>query len=261
MAVPEIVPRDHLASESTEALRERLTRALLRTADDLREMAAIVGELEARGEDLSTLRLGLVDHLRRIAAGQLLPDLVVRLSGFPLLLRHAAVLPLPDQRRLAQGDPVPLAVWREGRVEFRQVDPLTLSAAQTRQIFARARLRTEAEQVSVLEERAANRRPFRAKRSRVWVDRERGGIVVGRAFAPHDEVLRALAELAQADYDDDAEGEAPLVVKLAEAELRQIKTRAARTGTTMTRLVRRALAAAGLLRENPTAAPESPAGT
>lgn len=159
-----------LSSETTDRLRERLAQILARTAEDLIEMARIVRELESRGEDLSGLRLGMIDYLRRIAAGQLLPGLVVRLSGQP-----------------------------------------------------------------------------RRRRERVRADRERGGIVVGRAFARLDEVLRALAELSQADYDDEAEGGGPVPVQLTAAEHRQLKIRAAQANTTMGRLVRRALAAAGLL--------------
>lgn len=244
----EIVARDDIHSETSEALRDRLKRALTRTASDLVEMALIVRELEGRGEDLSSLRLGLVDHLRRIAAGQLLPDLVVRFSGFPALLQIASSLALPDQERLAGDKPLPLAVWREGRIEWREVDPLSLTWAQLRQVFAGTRFRSQAEQVSRLEDAATKRvaRP-RPARSHVRADRERGGLVCGRSFAAHDEVLAALAELAQADYDDEVEGDAPLVVKLSAAELRQIKVRAARTGTTMGRLVRRALVAAGLI--------------
>lgn len=239
-----------LAAMPTEALKERLTSLLARTADDLREMASIVGELESRGEDLSALRLGIVDHLRRIAAGQLLPEVVVRFSGFPALLRIAIHLPLPDQRKLADGEPLDVAVWRDGSVDWRRVDPLGMTRDQLQLVFAGDRIRTQSEQISVLESQA--RKPQDEKhqpsRRRVKADQQRGGLVIGRAFAPLADVLSALADLRGtpiAELDDELEV-STLMLKLPANEHTRLKILAAQSGTTMVDLVRRALYAHGL---------------
>src|SRR5690606_35817556 len=144
-----------LTSETTDSLKSRLTSLLAQTADDLRQMAAIVAELERRGEDMQELRIGIVDHLRRIAAGQLLPEIVVKFSGFPMMLRIAARLPIPDQQRLVADEPLDMAVWRGEQIEWRKVDPLALTTEQIRVVFADDRIRSQQEQVSILEQRAA----------------------------------------------------------------------------------------------------------
>ena len=229
-------------------LKNRLSGLLARTADDLREMAAIVAELERRGEDLSGLRLGIVDHLRRIAAGQLLPEIVVRYAGYPQLLRVATGLPLPDQEKMLGESSVQLAVWREGRVEFRQVDPLCLSPAQLRQVYAGDRIRSESEQIGYLESRAAPAKPKPVRRGKVWADRQRGALRYGKAVLAVGDVLAALAELRGFDDDGTAEDAeiAPTVFRATEAEQRALKIAAAQSNCTITDLIRRALWAAGI---------------
>lgn len=240
-----------LADQTTDALREQLSSLLARTADDLREMAAIVGELERRGEDLSGLKLGIIEHLRRIATGQLLPEIVVRFSGFPQLLRIAVHLPLGDQRRLIEHGVVSLACWRDGKIEFRRVDPLALSGPQVRQAFASDRIRSDAEQVSYLETHpgALGRLKRTPSRARVRADKGRGGVRIGRSFASAAEVLGALAELrgfGRLVGDDDA-SYVQAAVRISESELRTLKTAAAQGGCSLSDLIRRALWAAGLV--------------
>lgn len=90
--------------QSTEELKQELSQLLGITADKLVRLAVIVTELESRGEDLRDLRMGILPILRKIGLGQLLPDLVVMLSGKPALLNKAAKLPLDRQKRIVDGD-------------------------------------------------------------------------------------------------------------------------------------------------------------
>jgi hypothetical protein len=237
-----------LSTRSTDELRAQLAETLEITVANLLRMAAIVAELERRGVDLADLRLGLVGYLRQIAHGRLAARAVVRFAERPLLLRSVSSLPLPDQERLAEGERVQLAVHQEGAVTHRLVDPLDLSADQVRRVFGRDGLRTVEQQVPLLEERRAAPRKRAPRRGTVSADSERSGLRIGRSFAPLEEVLAALAELADADYDETAEGEAALVLKLSAAQHQQLKVRAARSRSSMTTLALRALAAYGLLR-------------
>lgn len=242
-------PATDLAAESSDQLKGRLAHLLGRSADDLREMASIVAELEHRGEDLSGLRLGIVDHLRRIAAGQLLPEVVVRFAGYPQLLRVVTALPLPDQQRLLDEGSVSLAVWREGRIEFRRADPLCLPPAQLRQVFAGDRLRNDAEQVSYLETQATPRPRRTQKRGHVKADLQRGGVRIGRAFAPIGDVMEALADLrgmAKAETAEDDQW-TQTSLRLTQAELRAVKTAAAQADTSVGEILRRALWTCGML--------------
>jgi hypothetical protein len=74
---------DDLSVLSTVELRQELIKSLGITADNLVRLAWIVRLLEEKGEDLSDLKLGLLTHLRKIAYGQVLPELVVRFASSP----------------------------------------------------------------------------------------------------------------------------------------------------------------------------------
>lgn len=243
---------DLIRSCSTEELHQQLAQALSSTAQNLIRMAAIVRELEDRGEDLSQLRLGMTRYLRKIAYGQVSPQVVVRFGEYPLLVDRVAALPTPDQERLCSGEPVRLMLLTEHGTDHRMLDPLALNRHQIAQIFDRDRLRTDAEQIAWLEGRQPRLQQDRKrpKKQRVRADPERGGIVVGRAFASLDEVLHALAELKHADYEADLEGEenVPTVIHTTAAEKQQLKVRAAKSNASMADLIRRALVAYGLIR-------------
>ena len=146
-----------LASATTEELRRELAAALEVTAHQLLRLASIVAELERRGEDLAGLKLGLLGYLRRIAAGQLLPELVVLYQGSPAVLRAASMLPPADQRRLASGEPFELVVPRpDGHGwDTRLVEPSWLRPSQLRQLIGPAGIRPAGEQIALLESRAA----------------------------------------------------------------------------------------------------------
>lgn len=244
----ELVSNSELAALSSDRLRARLAEVMTTTAEGLREMASIVGELERRGEDLSDLRIGIVDHLRRIASGQLLAEVVIKCAGQPRLLSIAARLPLEDQRRLVSGQPFDLAVWRSGKIEWRKIDPLSATPSQLMQLFHVDRVRTQSEQVSLLEQSGSTARPKKTTvKAKAKADPIRNGIKVGRSFVPLEDVLLALAELAQADYDDTVEDEeASVAVRLSAAQHQQLRARAAKSKSTMAFLIRRAMAAAGL---------------
>lgn len=215
-------------------------------------MAAIVRELEDRGEDLSQLRLGMTRYLRKIAYGQVSPEVVVRFGEYPLLVDRVAALPTPDQQKLCSGEPVRLMLLTERGTDHRMVDPLALNRHQIAQIFDRDRIRTDAEQVAWIEGRAPRLQQDRKrpKKQRVRADADRGGIIVGRAFATLDEVLHALAELKYADYETDREEEeqSATPVYLTAAEKQQLKIRAARSNASMADLIRRAMVTCGLIR-------------
>lgn len=234
---------------STVELRDQLAGQLQLTADHLLRLALIIRELEDRGEDLSNFRLGLMPYLRQIAYGQVAPEIVVRYAGFPSLIQRVSRFPMPDQVRIASGEPVPLVVLRGEKTDVRQVDPLHLTREQLHQVFAQDHIRSVSEQAVIAEQRLLEPpKPVRTKRSRVKADPERSGIRIGRAFGALEEVLAALAQLSEADYDETSEGEATLVIKLSAAQHQQLKVRAARSSASMNDLARRALAAAGLLK-------------
>lgn len=199
-AVPPLPTAYELGAMSTQQLRAALAQSLTMSAQHLAYLAAVWGELERRGEDLSDLRTGLAVYLPQIAAGRLEAAAVIRFAGQPTVLRSLAGLPLERQRELAQGAPVPvLAVNARGEYETIELPAYTLTAAQARMVFDGDKIRSLDEQRATLEAarvtRAARVRPGAA--NRVRYDAKADVIRVGRVSATVGETTTALAEAAR----------------------------------------------------------------
>jgi hypothetical protein len=235
-----------------EDLRKALAESLARTASELIRLAWIVRLLEERGEDLEDLKLDLLPHLRLIAYGQLSPELVVRYGQSPAVMRAARGLPMPDQERLAGGEPLPMAFLRaDGTADCVMVDPARLTAAQVRRVLSSGRIRSFAEQVILLRDPPPSKpRPKSQVVGRARVGPSRDGIIAGGHFIPKADLVAALAVMAgaeaPADEDDDG-GKRVVALNLTEAQHERLKAAADAGHTKMARLIRRALAAYGLI--------------
>ena len=157
-------------------------------------MSRLVGELERRGEDLSELKLGMLGYLRRIAAGQMLPEIAARYFGQPLLLSRASSMPLPDQERLVADQSVEVyEVDEDGQTSARRIPAHLLSAGQIRQVIGRNGIRGEQEQLLYARE---NRHKIRTEDG-VVLDVRRRGIRVGQTFIPAKDLAGYLARLSE----------------------------------------------------------------
>jgi hypothetical protein len=231
-------------------LRQELLGALEMTVRQVIRLAVIFRRLEELGEDLSDLRLSILPYVRRIAYGQMAPEVLVQFQGSPALLRAVGQLPLPDQLRISAGDPIKLL---EESGDHRLVPALNLSPEEMRQAFGAAHLRDEAEQATWLRTRrlrAAVPKAAPNRIGRILIDRQRGGLVLGRSFFSPGDVLSALALLADPEYREEPTSaeSATVVIKTSESDHRRLKIAAATNGTTIGSLVRRALRAAGIIR-------------
>lgn len=250
---PAACPPD-LFEMSREQLRDAMAESLGRTAAELVRLAWIVRLLEERGEDLTDLKLDLVPYLRLIAYGQLSPELVVRYGHSSGIMKVARGLPLPDQDCLARGDRVPMAILRpDGSTDQQMADPSLMTTEQIRQVFALGRIRSIEEQVLILRDRPA-RKPKRRPQSvgRVHVTTVGDGIIVEGRFIPKADVVGALAMMAnpetrEQDDEDEDDSRKALVVYLLESQHERLKQAADKGKTKMATLVRRALAAYGLI--------------
>lgn len=192
--------RADLSGLATEELRQQLAEALRITALDFVRLAMIVTELESRGEDLETLKIGILHHLRKIACGQLLPDVVVRFYLMPVLISAIGNLPIPDQQRLASGELVQVAIQTpNGDLTHRLADPLEMTQAQRKQVFAKDHIRNLAEQRNFLDQQqtiqgtASKRTPEHIGQLRI--DPERRGVVVARTFVSLSDLEAAVRVL------------------------------------------------------------------
>lgn len=178
----------------TPALRAELASALGHTAKQLVRLAVIWVELESRGEDLSALRTGLGTYLPAIAAGTVAPEAVVAFAGQKALLRAVISLPPDEQRRLAAGGTVPMAVASEDGYTHRMVSLAALPARAIYQVFGDRCVRSVPAQIAIL---SAAPPPWKGdgkpiRRGRITVDRKNGIIRVGRAVAQLTEVVAAM---------------------------------------------------------------------
>jgi len=237
-----------LSTLTSNQLRTELTASLARTVAEFRRLAWIVRLLEERGEDLTDLRLSLLPYLRKIAYGQLLPEIMIRFSQSPGVMRVVASLPMPDQEKLANGERIPMAIRTpDGKLDKRLVDPLGLRADQLSLVFTSNSIRPIEDQMARLE---TPTKPPRQKTltmiGRMRPDEKLGGAWVGRTFIPKADMVRVLALLAGPDNDDDS-GRHQIAITLNDAQHERLD-KAARDGATkMSRLIQRSMRATGLI--------------
>lgn len=183
---------EKFSSMSTEELKDELKRHWEVGVDRIIRVSAIIRILEDRGEDLSDVRNGMLHYFRKVAFAQLLPAVIEKFVGQPLLLNRAAAMPISDQERLIADSPLKLMSIENGKTDHRMVEPTKLRAAEIRQIFARDHLRDEGEQVSWLREK---RVASRVASSEVEVDTKRKELVVGGVRITLSELITYLARI------------------------------------------------------------------
>ncbi len=179
--------------DSVQELRGLLVEAMSVTVEKVVQVAVIVRRLEELGDDLSDIEISILPNIRKVAYGQVAPELIVGLQGRPALLSRAVALPLPDQQSIATGKP--LKVYEAGG-DHRMVPPLKLTNTEVQQVFAKDHLRDAAEQASWLRERTQQRTPKRVDDDEVYLDHKRQGIWIGKRFIPMDDMAHYLSQLA-----------------------------------------------------------------
>jgi hypothetical protein len=137
-----------LGALSDVELERELALAAEATAKNFLRLALILRQKEERGHDTASLKLGMVQYLRKIAYGQLLPEAMARFGMYPKLLRFVSLLPLPDQCRLIEQEVAIGVIGENGRVSHRMKDARLLTLHEMRQVFATDHVRSPAEQVS-----------------------------------------------------------------------------------------------------------------
>jgi hypothetical protein len=188
-----VADAERIRSMETQDLRAELAAALTWTAQRLMHLAAVWAELDRRGEDLSALRSGLVYYLPLIAAGQVAPEAVVQFAGSRTLLRAVTALPIDEQRNLAAGESVKLAVKQGDQFTHRMLPAHALTSTQVRQVFGDRAIRTEAEQIALLSATAPAYEPKKPVRvGDITVDPKAGTISFGRAKRKADDVIQAM---------------------------------------------------------------------
>lgn len=174
-------------------LIEELVGALEITVEQVVKMAAIIRRLDELGVEI-TIPIGPLPFLRRIAYGQMMPELFVNLQGDTTLLERVSTLPRPDQERVSQNKPFKVMSIDN---DHRMVPPLSMTRQEIKQVFGIGKVRDDAEQVGILREQIQKSRikQMDIPTEAVKVNKRRGGVEVGKLFIPRKELARYLAEL------------------------------------------------------------------
>lgn len=238
---PEVLNYDDYVAMTTKDLLKALHESFGATVTNLVRLAMIVRALEARGEHVPCLDPSLDRYIRQIAYGNLLPEVVVRYSSVPSLMRLVALLPTPDQQRLAKGEPIKVVEVQNGQTTTRLVDPLKMSREQRDRVFTDGRIRDEAEQANLL---ARNGREVPksppVQRGPITVDRVRKKVRVNGREVELAAIVDAFASLQESSDDSDAKLVKQVTVRLTEAEHQNLAIVAAKRKCTPSQLLRRA---------------------
>lgn len=249
-----------LAEMSTDQLRQELVRSLTLTAAHYYRAGMILRVLQERGEDMSKINIPLVPFLLKIAYGQTVDKLVARYAGSPSHLERLSALPLADQSRIAEGQPVEMVVKKDdGEYAVELKDPIKMTRVQSLQVFGRGCIRDKAEQIIYLEDKRTDTRshtkksakPEKVAKDEIRADRQRDGLWFGKQFHGPQAIVTALSELS--DHDDGADMSArtdldkTVELKLTQAEYDSLKANAEEFEVSVDCLVRRALVTLRLL--------------
>lgn len=178
-------------SDDAEWLLAQLSEALAITTHHVIKVAALVRRLDECGVEIN-IDFTLIPLLRKVAYGQVLPELVVTLQGAESLLKKAATLPISDQAKIASN--APLTVMQTGG-GHRKVPPLSMTSREIRQVFANGELRSDAEQIGWLCDEREKQQAAKGT-AEIVLDRKRGGIVVNGILVTSSDMARYLGELA-----------------------------------------------------------------
>lgn len=188
-----LLPLQSIESETdTEKLLSLLNECLAITTETIIRIASILKRLEALGVDLIELKIRNLNYYRKIAAGQLLPELFLEASGCPMLLRQTMTLPLQDQKRIAENKPVKVMLTGGDHL---LIEPKNLTAQQIKQVFSATGLRSEGQQISWLMEQRERTQIKGQPRPEVIVDRKNHGIRVDSVFISAADLTRYLSQL------------------------------------------------------------------
>jgi hypothetical protein len=141
-----------IAHATSEQLRAEIARCIKLTANELLYMAAIWQELKSRGENMISLKSGLMRWMPNIAADRLDPEIVVRYAGNQVLIEHLAKLSVYKQRLLLSDPQITIPRINETGVTAAIAPLADLTAREIRAAFSsEGRERSYEEKLEILE--------------------------------------------------------------------------------------------------------------
>ena len=183
-----------MATNDAKLLLKELAKNLRISLDSIVRTALYIRRLEELGVTEFEINIPGLSYIRKIAYGQLLPELFLAALGRQRLLDRTSSLPMPDQRLVANNKP--FKVMLDGG-DHTMIPPLSMSSAVVSQVFHKGAVRDETEQVLYRREREERKliEIDGDDRKHIKIDRRRGGIVVDGRFVSKAELVKLLADL------------------------------------------------------------------
>lgn len=176
-------------------LTEWLGEATGITVTNVRIIAALVRRLEELGATIE-IDVPIMPFIKRIAYGNMIPELFVAFQGNGRLLNKAGSLPKPEQEKFANDEPIKVMLPNG---DHRMIPPSCLSRREVSQLFGPNGMRTESEQLAWLrdqDEKARLRNSHNDEPS-IVLDRKRGCLVVCGVSIPASDLLRYTSQLLE----------------------------------------------------------------
>ncbi len=247
-----LINLNDISSASTATLRAVLAKGLTFTAQALTAMGAAWQELIRRGEDLedlrNELRVGLPRTLPLIASGRLAAESVIAFAGRPQILRCLEGLPLEEQRRLADGAPIPIYLPSESEPQSLPIS--RVPAFALRLAISDGMIRTPAEQRLAIRKSESKKKKKSSRKYNIVVDREEQTLSIGKATIPLFSVLAAMSEAAGSGMEVIESIDRPaktIAAKVTDDEKERIRAAAIAHNLSESELIRKAVAAMWLL--------------
>jgi hypothetical protein len=178
---------------SLEVLKARLINCLGVTLENVLRLAAIVKRIDELGFEVS-ISSAVLPYIRKIAHGQLMPELFVTLQGDQVLLDKAMCLSIPEQKLIAENKPI--RVMEIGG-DHRKVPPMSMTRREIKQVFGRGAIRNDSEQIGWLRDQQATRTIDHEHQDSVFIDRKRKGIIINGKFLSVVELESYVRELSK----------------------------------------------------------------
>jgi len=163
---------------SSDRLKEMLVEKFEATIERIVEIASIVRVLENRGEDLDELKIGMIDWFRRVAYGQVLPEVLINYGDNQKLLKKISNLPIPDQKRISSGESVEVLAYVDGAATERKVSPYDMTNKEINQVFCNGKIRSLSEQRGYLEEKKPRFHSTESATPEVRIDKRKKQLVI-----------------------------------------------------------------------------------
>lgn len=241
-----VVKPSSLTQMPTSELRSILGKGLTLIVTELVRLSEVWRELENRGEDLSEFRKDFTRNLPLIASGRLAAEAVVSFAGRPIVLRYLDGVPLSEQRRLADGAPIP--VYLPGEDDPQSLPISRIPSEYIPRVLGDGIIRTPAEQRMVMRSRRKKEKPLR--RYNIIVDKQSQTITIGKMTVAVSAVLAALTEASGGAVEVTESTDRPartIAAKVTDEEKERIEAAAKAHDITMQELVRRAVFAMWLI--------------